>query len=211
MDSNITLTKEFLIVEFPRQHDVLSWAVLNGGRSRTSKIVWHQVRNYTLVKDVDPCLYLEHKLKSESINNAVCLLTSAEINRYIKVAKNFNEISAQCVATVGLTNALRVGDPPGEAYKPVSTINILVQLSVPLSENAFVEAISIATEARTAAILDSKIASTQTHLPATGTGTDCIVIAAPTAESPNAFAGKHTALGHVIGASVYEAVKRGAK
>jgi adenosylcobinamide amidohydrolase len=42
---------------------------------------------------------------------------------------------------------------------------------------------------------------------ATGTGTDCIVVAAPTGTEP--FAGLHTEVGEAIGAAVYTAVAGG--
>jgi|RhiMethySRZTD1v2_1073278.scaffolds.fasta_scaffold00092_42 adenosylcobinamide amidohydrolase len=44
----------------------------------------------------------------------------------------------------------------------------------------------------------------------TGTGTDCLVIAAPEAHRWATYAGKHTAIGHLVGAAVCEAITRGA-
>jgi adenosylcobinamide amidohydrolase len=43
----------------------------------------------------------------------------------------------------------------------------------------------------------------------TGTGTDCIAIAAPFGEDPLPYAGKHTAIGEAIGACVHRAVADG--
>ena len=49
--------------------------------------------------------------------------------------------------------------------------------------------------------------------PATGTGTDCIVVAAPVtvmeSRGRGCFAGKHTAIGAAIGSAVSGAVARG--
>jgi adenosylcobinamide amidohydrolase len=44
---------------------------------------------------------------------------------------------------------------------------------------------------------------------ATGTGTDCIAIMAPdiSAPEPARYAGKHTALGHVVGEAVLRATE----
>ena len=76
---------------------------------------------------------------------------------------------------------------------------------------AQLEALALAAEARTLAVREAGIASTRTGLPASGTGTDCIVIAAPDAPHDQcaAYAGKHTALGHVIGAAVHDATRLG--
>ena len=114
-----------------------------------------------------------------------------------------------CVATVGLGNALRAGDPPGPAAR-IGTINLLCQVGVPLREEALVEALSIAAEARTLAVREAGVPSRMSGAPATGTGTDCIVIAAPERPDGARYAGKHTGLGHVIGAAVHDAVARGA-
>ena len=44
---------------------------------------------------------------------------------------------------------------------------------------------------------------------ATGTGTDCIVIAHPGGLGAEHYCGKHTDLGHLIGKHVREAVRKG--
>jgi adenosylcobinamide amidohydrolase len=91
----------------------------------------------------------------------------------------------------------------------VGTINALVHVSKPLTAGAFVESISIASEARTAAILATD--NLRTGPAMTGTGTDCIVIAAPEGDNPERFAGLHTDLGEAIGAAVYAAIEEGAR
>jgi adenosylcobinamide amidohydrolase len=118
--------------------------------------------------------------------------------------------AARAVATVGLGNALAAGDPPGPLA--LGTINVLAQLSHPLEDGAFAEALALAAEARTAAVLAARVPSQRSGEPATGTGTDCIVVAAPepaTAASHERWVGKHTALGALLGGAVREAVVRG--
>ena len=70
-----------------------------------------------------------------------------------------------------------------------------------------IEAVSIATEARTAAVLD--LGERRKGVAVTGTGTDCIAIAAPLGDDAAVFAGKHTAIGECIGAAVYKATAEG--
>ncbi|MBI4372840.1 MAG: adenosylcobinamide amidohydrolase [Candidatus Omnitrophica bacterium] len=126
------------------------------------------------------------------------------------VEKTEGDLSVRSIVTVGMENALRVGDPVPQT-QPIGTINLLCLISVPLTECAFLEAMSIAVEARTAVVLESHIPSFQTGFRATGTGTDCIVIAAPArpAQSPLEYAGKHTPVGSLIGRSVLEVMKQG--
>lgn len=71
---------------------------------------------------------------------------------------------------------------------------------------ALVEAITIAAQARTTTILDSRVSRSGVAI--TGTGTDCIVVSAPLGGSVR-FTGLHTAIGEAIGASVYRAMRDG--
>ena len=66
-----------------------------------------------------------------------------------------------------------------------------------LSEAALVETISIATQARTVALLDLGHLSGG-HV-VSGTGTDCIVAAAPARGEAERFAGLHTPIGEAVG------------
>jgi len=200
--------REWLVVTFPEPQQTLSWAVVGSGKNSAQRVVWRQVVDGELNCPVDPADFLVEQLKKENLTDAIGLLTSARLDNYVHVKKEFGQYRADCIATVGMGNALCVGDFP-TAPNHVGTINLLCQLSVPLSDGAFIEAVSVATEARTKAVLESNILSRRsTHL-ATGTGTDCIVIASPSGESESKYSGKHTIIGHLIGNSVYEAVKSG--
>jgi len=145
------------------------------------------------------------------LRGGVGLLTSRSLARYEETDASWGNLSARCIATVGLGNALAAGDPPGPAAR-IGTINVLCRVSVPLGEEALLEALAIATEAKTAAVLASGASSIMSGEPATGTGTDCIVVAAPDRTgNAETYAGKHTATGHLVGTTVREAVARGAR
>lgn len=213
----VTAHGRFLVARLPGPHDVLSWAVVGGGRRRAETVAWHQVFNRELGPDTDARALLRGRLRDAGIPDAVGLLTSASLEAYTDVAKECGGVSARCVATVGLGNALRAGDPPGigstiAAAARVGTINLLVRVSAPLTEEALAETLALAAEARTLAVLEARVRSLRSGLPATGTGTDCVVVAAPPAEpggEPLAYAGKHTTVGHLVGAAVEEAVRTG--
>jgi len=204
------LDGRWLVVHLPGPHAVLSWAVANGGRRTTDLVAWHEVQNADLQPPVDPARLLEERLSAAGLAGAVGLLTGARLDLHSVTERAWEGVGARCVATVGLTNALRAGDPPRRADK-IGTINLLCQVTVPLREEALLEVLSIAAAARTLAILEAGEPSRVSGLPATGTGTDCIVVAAPEASGGARYAGMHTALGHVVGAAVYQAVARGAE
>ncbi len=203
------LDGRWLVVRFPEPHAVLSWAIVNGGRRTATTVAWHEVRDAELRPPVDPARLLRERLAARGLDGAVGLLTSRALDRHVVEERSAAGIAARCVATVGLGNALRVGDPLGPAAR-IGTINVVCQLSHPLAEHGLVEALSIAAEARTLAVLEAGVRSRVSGAPATGTGTDCIVIAAPERTRGAAYAGKHTAIGHAVGAAVHAAVARGA-
>lgn len=102
-------------------------------------------------------------------------------------------------------------EPPSATTPHAGTINILLQTSVPLTDLAAMEALSIVAEARTVAVLEGNVHSTAGMGFASGTGTDCIAVASPRGSNATAqsYAGKHTVLGYLIGAATFEAVAAG--
>ena len=198
-------------------HDVLSWAIVNGGRRVASDVVWREVVRGELGPEVDPvalpAALLRRALAEAQLPDAVGLLTARDVRSFDTadaVDAGDAALSAWCVATVGLANALAAGDPPGPSVP--GTINLCVRVSTPLSEEALLEALALAAEARTAAMLEARLPSPLSGRPASGTGTDCIVVAAPVAPpslARLAYAGKHTRVGSLLGAVVRDAVARG--
>jgi adenosylcobinamide amidohydrolase len=109
---------------------------------------------------------------------------------------------ATCLATVGLSNAEAVGRRRPYHSADFGTINLCTAVDAALTEAAQLEALSIAIEARTAAVMEAGVS-----LPtgtATGTGTDCAALACDPGEGR--YAGLHTAIGEAIGAATRRAI-----
>lgn len=207
---------KWLCVNFDVPHAIKSWAVLGGGTEEARAVLWRQVTDGELPLGLDPQAYLIGQIEAHYGHDPVPwpivgFLTGTRLVGYTEAFLSRSAIWARCIATVGLNNALRVGDPPTPAAWHPGTINILVQTSVPLTDLAAIEALSIVAEARTVAVLEGGIQSTAGIGLASGTGTDCIAVASPRASDTAAlaYAGKHTVLGHLIGATAYEAVATG--
>jgi len=184
---------------------MLSWAPRHPGFVTTDRVIWREVRDADLTEEFDALAWLAESLTARGEARAVGLITSRDLSRYRLETASSGRVSASCLATVGLTNAERVGTRLATAHGAAGTINLLAVTDAPLSGTALIELSSIATQARTAAVMD--------HGPdlsggrATGTGTDCIVVGAPPGDAP--FAGLHTEVGEAIGAAVYAAVSKG--
>lgn len=205
----LELRPPWLLYRFDAPHDTLSWAIVGGGyRSDRRSVAWLNVTGADLAPPIDPEQLLASRLESIGESSAVGMLTSRRIEAFTEAQAEHDGVEAYCTATVGLSNALRCGDPPGDLMAS-GTINLLVRLSAPLTSEAMVEALSIAVEARTAAVFEAGFPSRLSDRTASGTGTDCVVIAAPVEGERLAYAGMHTTAGCVVGAAVEEAIGRG--
>lgn len=176
-------------MRFTESQNTLGWTLIEPGFAAARDFVWVEVvTSHVLAPDVEPVTLAARGLSED--------------------------MQATCLTTVDLSNGERVGSRRTAVRKAAGTINTLVHVSRPLTPEAFFEAISIVTQARTAALIDTD------HLRAihglairglTGTGTDRIVIAASRDGEALPCVGLHTAVGEAIGDAVYRATKAGSE
>lgn len=205
--NTVTLSEPWLEMDFGRELQVLSWAVNKPGFAKSNRILWREVNNRDLPRDMDVCDWLERELHVREAQDAVTFLTSRRITEFEEAIASAGHTTAHAVATVGLSNAERIGQRVDYSNRSWGTINIAVSLNRGLTQVGMIEAMSIAVAARTVAIHEMQF-SLPTGV-ATGTGTDCVAIAAP--RGPTDYAGMHTEIGEAIGRAVYDAVKTGAQ
>ncbi|MBE1284203.1 MAG: adenosylcobinamide amidohydrolase [Rhodobacteraceae bacterium] len=202
----VTLDRPWLAFDLGAQMQVLSWAVNRPGFVTANRIIWREVRNRDLPRDLDVEAWFHQELAGQGELEAVAFLTSRDVRFFSESHAQVGAVAAHAVATVGLSNGERVGRRVDYSGRDWGTINVALHLSVGLTQTALIEALSIAVQARTAAVMDA-----QFELPtgiATGTGTDCVAVAAP--QGAGAYAGLHTETGEAIGRAVYQAVLNGA-
>lgn len=210
---DLTHDTPWLVARFAAPQRMLSWSLNRPGFQTVETVAWLQIDGADLGPEVDPLAYLNTQLGAADLEPALGLLTSRDLDRFQRATAVRGSIQADCVITLGLSNAERVGGrrmaaPPAST---TGTINLLCHLSKPLSEPALLEALSIATQARTTAILELGHAPDPARGAVTGTGTDCIVIACPIGGSALPFAGLHTDVGDAIGAAVLQATDQAAR
>ncbi|MGO9941371.1 MAG: adenosylcobinamide amidohydrolase [Rhodoblastus sp.] len=198
----------FLTARFLTPQRTLGWSLLHPGFATIRDIVWVEVRDKDLGPNVDPRAFLRARLAQARLPQALAFMTSRDIRRHHFRKRHVENVEACCLTTVGLSNGERVG--ARRVLQPhVGTINTLVHVSAPLTEGAMIEALSIAAQARTAAVLETRPSGATG--PITGTGTDCIVVSAPCQGDMLDCAGLHTAVGEAIGGAVYDATREGAE
>lgn len=109
------------------------------------------------------------------------------------------------VVTAGVGNAVDVSNSYSSSY-PIrqGTINSWIFINGELTEEAFIQAIMTATEAKVKVMQELEIKDPQTGTIATGTSTDSILIAASQRGKYFEFAGSIAPLGKLIGKGIYE-------
>ena len=151
-----------------------------------------------------PLQYLASQLQvlGFDADSSVAMMTGADVSAAAYELQTHQELQVAAWTTAGCSNALSVGDSATVERTSPATINIIVAVNQPLSRNALVEAVQIATEARVLAVQKAGVKSVVSGNLATGTGTDCIVVAAPSGDPIHQYCGKHTRLGELIGKAV---------
>lgn len=191
----------WLDVDLGGERTVLSWAVNRPGFVRARHVTWREVRDADLGPDLDVPLWLTAELGRTGRSEHVTMLTSRALSAVTRSDLSVGAARATCLATVGLSNGEGVAHASGAQARGWGTINCLVAVDPGLTDAAMVETVSIAAEARTAAVLAAGPSGI------TGTGTDCIAIAADAGTVR--YAGLHTDIGRAVAGAVHAAILEG--
>jgi adenosylcobinamide amidohydrolase len=194
-----------LVATFNAPQTMLSWSLTKPGFQTARRVAWREVRNADLPPAEDPIDSIRRLMADADLADAICLVTSRDITRYHLAQTTVEGVTATALATAGLSNGERIGTRCTEPVLLPGTVNVLLHVSCPLSEAALIETVSMATLARTAAIIEAKVE--RAGVLVTGTGTDCIVVAAPEGADRARFAGMHTAIGEAVGDCVVRVIR----
>ncbi len=143
--------------------------------------------------------------------------TAASMHMAGMAHERFRDLEVVAIVTAGVeTNAGRAGDPAAYHEEDgryilaphAGTIVIMLCINRELRSGALIEAVTLATEAKTAVLQELSVPSCYSDGLATGTGTDQIAIAARLDGAPLTGAGKHTRLGELIARGVQAALRQ---
>lgn len=206
-------------MQFESPKKVLSTSLLNGGYREDLTAVF----NYTCggpntcmsLKAFEKHICQEAEAMGFDPDHTTGVGTAALMKNTAVVKKCYEALTVTACVTAGVEgNAGSAGDPAfyygGEdrdIMRP-GTINILLFLGADMPPGVLARAMVTAVEAKTAALRELLVGSRYSEEPATGTGTDSMILVADPASSVYfRGAGKHNALGELIGTSVKAAVK----
>ncbi|WP_042356017.1 heme ABC transporter ATP-binding protein [Bacillus rubiinfantis] len=203
--SMLTLTQEFIMLTTPQPLRTMSSGVIGSGTG------WYQsFVNRHVDKDYN-CS--DHRAEMAAFLTAngfepaetVGMMTAVILEDVVHQEYAGEGFSIFVVVTAGIGNAVDASKSHLHVVETVpGTINTWVFVNGELSEEAFIQSIMTATEAKTKAIQDLQVIDSVTGTIATGTSTDSILIAATQQGRKLDYAGTITPLGKLIGKAVYE-------
>lgn len=217
------------MIDLGTTHRVLSSAPYRGGGVNARSILNHQVAGDPIIRQPgprgrsrmravgsDPARYLDtlaSDLKAKP--PAVGLMTAVPMTQMVNRRESSSGVWVECFCTVGVTNAVKAGErashpDQGPRGRSAGTINIILVTNANLTVSAMVGAVQVATESKTAVLLERRIRSRTGRRWATGTGTDTVVVACRLRGVPQLrYSGTHTVIGAMIGRVVGRCVQTG--
>ncbi|HJU04345.1 MAG TPA: adenosylcobinamide amidohydrolase, partial [Nitrospiraceae bacterium] len=174
-----------LLIDLSAPRSILSSAPRGGGLRCARYILNHQVpanpmghsKSSSAKKWEDPSRYLGRVAARLRVKDpCVALMTAVPMKRLVVMREECAGIWVEGFFTVGITNAVRAGEPNGEfgmdPSRTAGTINIIVVTNARLPPSAMVGAVQVITESKTGVLLDHRVPSHTGLSHATGTGTD---------------------------------------
>lgn len=204
--NHIQIKSEYVELRSPFPLRVLSSAVHNAG------LGWYE--NF-INRTVKPDYNIEHVqeefiqfLNKEGLSptNTVGMMTAVESSKAIIKQYNASFGEVIVIVTAGIGGAIDVSKTYEREFPiRVGTINIWVIVNAKLSDEAFVQAMMTATEAKVKALHSEQVLDVQTKTIATGTPTDSLLIAATQTGDYMQYGGPITPVGKIVGRGVFEA------
>ena len=202
----------FLVWQFPEPRRTISSAPVGGGLGERHWVVNAQVRSGYARLDLDAHVDELADRAGLAPGAGVGLLTAADVTGAVPA----DDGGATVVATVGVRVPTWASAPEGEpdpiitptaaraGSRTIGTINIVVQLPVPMSDAALVNLVATVTEAKAQALLEHGIAGT-------GTATDavCVVCPRPHGDPLEPFGGPRSTWGARAARATHASVRAG--
>lgn len=206
-ETQFTVTADSVQFHAPQSLKTVSSAVHNPGTGwYTTFVNRHVDANYDcddVKKEMED--YLEKR--GHHLTDTVGMMTAVQ-TLHVEIASYADEgISIVIAVTAGVGNAVDVSKAR-EREARVGTINTWIIVNGRLSDEAFIQAMITATEAKTRALQTENVLDPLTGTQATGTSTDSLLVAATQIGPELPYAGPITPLGKLIGTGVYECTIR---
>jgi iron complex transport system ATP-binding protein len=209
-ESMLCVTKEFIELNSVSPLRTMSSGVIGSGTGWHHTFVNRHVdKDYNCSdhrKEMADFLKVNGFEPSETVGMMTAVILEDVSYKHIKG----DGFSVFVVVTAGVGNAIDASKSEQHTFETVpGTINTWIFVNGELTEEAFIQCIMTATEAKAKALHDLNVIDVVTGTIATGTSTDSILIAATQTGELLEYAGTITPLGKLIGKAVYECTTEG--
>lgn len=203
------VSSEYVVFRTKRALKTLSSAVHNAGMGWYRTFVNRQVDSEYNVDhvQVEMAIYLE--AHGFPLTETVGMMTAVS-TEHVEIEEYQGEFGTVLIAvTAGIGNAVDVSKAlERECDSHIGTINTWVFVNGELSDEAFIQAMITATEAKAKALQTENVVDPITDTIASGTSTDSLLIASTQQGELLPYAGPITPLGKLIAHGVYECTVR---
>ncbi|SES02703.1 adenosylcobinamide amidohydrolase [Psychrobacillus sp. OK032] len=202
---NFQVTDELVV--FQAEHQLKTWssAVINAGTGWYRTFVNRRVDAHYNIDNAQTEMQQFLVSRGYSETETVGMMTAVYTKDAVIKQYDGDFGSVIVMVTAGVGNAVDVAKAyEVEALPAIGTINTWIIINGELAEEAFIQAVITATEAKTKALAFEQVKDSRTGTIATGTSTDSVLVAATQQGAHIPYAGPITEVGKKIGLGVYE-------
>ncbi|MEH7085014.1 adenosylcobinamide amidohydrolase [Neobacillus drentensis] len=215
-ESRLHISKEWIELTSPMPLRTMSSGVIGSGTGWHQSFVNRHVNKDYICNDHRSEMAIFLKSKGFEPSETVGMMTAVILEDVVYKRYIGTDFSIFVVVTAGVGNAVDASKSELHSFEMIpGTINTWIFVEGELTEEAFIQSIMTATEAKVKAMNDLMVMDELTGTLATGTSTDSILIAATQTGEVLEFAGTITPLGKLISKAVYqcttEAIQKSSK
>ncbi|WP_108670987.1 adenosylcobinamide amidohydrolase [Peribacillus acanthi] len=208
LKESLDITDKRILIQSGEPYKTLSSSLVGGGFGWNRTFInLHVPKDYNCQ---EPKLDMEKFIVNEghSLNETIGMMTAVQLEDAAVIEMNEEQHSVFIVVTAGTGNAVDVSARVKTHPVTAGTINIWIFVEGNLSEEAFLQGMMTATEAKVKALFDEGIKDPISNTPATGTSTDSILLAASQKGTFFPYGGSVTPIGQSIGTGVYQSIRK---
>lgn len=206
---DFVVTDEYVALHAKNALKTLSSAVHNPGMGWYRNFVNRHVVDDYNIEDVkaENTAYLESH--NFPLADTVGMMTAVRAE-HVEIEEYRGDFGSVIIAvTAGVGNAVDISETlTRDRISRIGTVNTWVIINGKLTEEAFIQAMITATEAKVKAFQTEKVRDPLTETIATGTSTDSLLVAATQHGEKMDYAGPITDVGKYIGFGVYDCTVR---
>ena len=203
---DFSVSSEMVMYRSSAPLKTVSSAVINAGSGWFTTFMNRRVDENYRVDDTVEELTSFIEVKGYKPTDTVAMMTAVNVGQVVLESCEFDGGSIVVAVTAGAGNGTDVSMTHlKERTKRVGTVNTWIFVNGTLAEEAFLQAMMTATEAKTKAFQEENVIDPFTGTIATGTPTDSLLVAATQQGGHFQYAGPISELGRHIGKTVFEA------